>query len=62
LKEYFEKNKIEYREVLSVKGSILSKLINLIYLLDYSTIFYAVISGIDPSPIKSINYVKKMMS
>lgn len=62
LKEYFEKNKIEYREVLSVKGGILSKLINLIYLLDYSTIYYAVISGIDPSPIKSTDYVKKMMS
>jgi len=62
LKEYFEKNKIEYRDVLSVKGGILSKLINLIYLLDYSTIFYAVISEIDPSPIKSIDYVKKMMS
>ena len=39
LKEYFKINNIEYREILSVNGSILSKLINLIYLLDYSTIY-----------------------
>ena len=38
LKEYFEKNKIEYNEVHSTKGSILSKLIHMIYLLDYATI------------------------
>ena len=59
---YFEKNMIDYREVSSVRGSILSKLINLVYELDYSTIYYAVISGRDPSPIESIDYVKKMMS
>jgi len=58
LKEYFEKNKIDYQEVFSVKGNILSKLINLIYLLDYSTIYLAVLSKIDPSPIGSIEFIK----
>lgn len=62
LKEYFETNKIDYREVFSVKGNILSKLINLIYLLDYSTIYLAVKLGIDPSPIRSIDYVKKRLN
>jgi len=58
LKEYFDVNKIDYREVLSVKGSIISKLINLIYLLDYSTIYLATLSKTDPSPTKSIDFIK----
>ncbi len=62
IKEYFELNKIDYREIHSVKGSIISKLINLIYLLDYSTIYLAVLSKIDPSPIKSIDYIKSKLS
>ena len=37
LKEYFVLNNIEFREITSLEGSILSKLINLIYLLDYAT-------------------------
>ncbi len=62
LKEYFEKNKIDYREVHSVKGGILSKLINLVYLLDCTTIYRAVMSEIDPSPIKSIDFVKSRLN
>ena len=58
LKEYFKQNNIEYKEVFSIKGGILSKLINLIYLLDYSTIYLAVLSKKDPSPIKSIDFIK----
>jgi len=58
LKEYLEQNNIEYREIISENGSILSKIISLIYLLDYSTIYKAIIDGIDPSPVKSIDYVK----
>jgi glucose/mannose-6-phosphate isomerase len=62
LKEYFDRNKIEYREVRSVNGCIISKLINLIYLLDYSTIYLAVLSKVDPSPTKSIDYMKSRLS
>ena len=61
LKEYFYENKINYKEIFSVKGSILSKLVNLIYLLDYSSIYLAAFSMIDPSLIKSINYIKKKL-
>ncbi len=60
LKEYFEQNKIDYREVHSEKGSIISKLINLIYLLDYSTIYLAALSKVDPSPTRSIDFVKRL--
>ena len=59
IKKYFQINKIDYREVRSVKGSIISKLINLIYVLDYSTIYLAALSKTDPSPTKSIDFIKK---
>ena len=58
MKEFFEKKQIEYKEIFSVKGGILTKLVNLIYLLDYSTIYLAVMSGIDPSPVNAINFIK----
>ena len=61
LKEFFDENKIEYREIFSVEGSILSKIINLIYLLDYASIYKAVISNVDPTPVKSIDYIKKKL-
>lgn len=61
IKEYFESREIQYKEVFSTKGSILTKLINLIYLLDYSTLYKAVLSEIDPSPIDSIDYIKKKL-
>jgi len=59
LREYFRINNIDYKEIHSVRGTIISKLINLIYLLDYSTIYLAVLSKIDPSPTKSIDFIKK---
>ena len=58
IKEYFAYKQIEYKEIFSVTGSILTKLINLIYLLDYSTIYRAVLSGIDPTPVTPIDFVK----
>lgn len=61
IKEYFEKNEIEYHEVMSVKGTILSKLINLIYLLDFTSIYKAVLDGVDPSPVSSIDFVKSRL-
>src|SRR5574337_172905 len=60
LKKYFQINKIDYREIHSVKGSITSKLINLIYILDYSTIYLAALTKTDPSPTKSIDFIKKL--
>ena len=58
LREYFEVNNIKYNEIQSVDGNILSKVMCLIYILDYSTIYYAVQLGIDPSPIRSIDFIK----
>lgn len=61
LKKIFEEKNIEYKEIHTVNGSILSKLINLIYLLDYSTIYRAVLFEIDPTPIEAIDFVKSKL-
>jgi len=54
IKDYFHGEKIGYKEIISVEGNILSKLINLIYLLDYTSIYHSVLSETDPSPIDPI--------
>ena len=54
-------NKIEYFEITSISGSILSKIINLIYVLDYSSIYFAIMSKIDPTPVKSIDFIKSKL-
>jgi len=59
LKEFFIEKEIKYEEVISIEGNILSKLITLIYLLDYATIYKAVMDNIDPSPVNSIEFIKK---
>jgi len=61
LKKYFADNQIEYQEVISVGGGILSKLANLVYLLDYASIYYAIKLKTDPTPVKSIDFVKQRL-
>jgi len=61
LKEFFEHNNIDYREVFSVEGNILSKIINLVYFLDYATIYRAILSEIDPTPIQSVDFIKRKL-
>jgi glucose/mannose-6-phosphate isomerase len=58
LKQYFIEHDMDFYEITSVKGGILTKLINLIYLLDYASIYRAVLSETDPSLTQSINYIK----
>jgi glucose/mannose-6-phosphate isomerase len=59
LRRFFDHKDIEYMEIQSVKGNILSKLINLTYLLDYASIYLAVINEIDPTPVESIKWIKE---
>ena len=56
--QYFEENNIDYQKILSVSGNILTKLISLIYLLDFASIYKSVLSKTDPSPVNSINFIK----
>jgi len=61
VKKYFEENKIDFREIESSEGHILTKLVSLIYTLDYASIYKAILSKTDPSPVKSIDYIKKYL-
>jgi glucose/mannose-6-phosphate isomerase len=58
IKEFFTKNNIEFKEINSISGNILTKLITLTYLLDYASIYRAILSEIDPTPVSSINFIK----
>jgi glucose/mannose-6-phosphate isomerase len=60
-KEYFEKNNIDFKEIESVDGNIISKIVNLIYLLDYSSIYLAIMMKTDPTPVKSIDFIKSRL-
>ena len=62
IKIYFDANQIEYKEIFSIKGNILSKLMHLIYLLDYTSIYKAVLYKIDPTPVKSIDFIKSRLN
>ena len=61
IKELFHEKNILYKEIFSQEGSILNKLVCLIYLLDYASIYNAIISKTDPTPIKSIDFIKKRL-
>ena len=61
IKEYFSTKNIDFEEVYSVEGNIISKLVCLIYLLDYTSIYLAVLSKTDPSPVNAIDFVKKKL-
>ena len=58
LAKYFDEKNIDYKEIFSGKGNILTKIINLIYILDYVTIYKSILEGIDPTPVKTIEYIK----
>ena len=61
LRDFFNSKTISYYEISSVNGNIISKIINLIYMLDYASIYNALINEIDPNPVQSINYVKNLI-
>jgi glucose/mannose-6-phosphate isomerase len=62
LKEYFKENEINFYEVTSIEGSVLTKIINLIYYLDYTTLYSAILSKRDPSPVISIDKIKNRIN
>ena len=61
-KEYFKENNLDFREIFSVDGNIITKIVNLIYLLDYASIYMAIKSKTDPSPVNSIDYIKQRLN
>ena len=61
IKEFFKIKKIKYYEIINTDENILSKLINLIYLLDYATIYKAVLLQRNPTPVESIDFIKRKL-
>ena len=51
IKELFRDKDVQYKEIFSQEGSILNKLICMIYLLDYVSIYNAIISKTNPTPV-----------
>ena len=62
VEEYFKIHEIDYKIINSIPGNILSKIMHLIYLLDYASIYKAILDKIDPTPVGSIDYVKNKFS
>jgi len=62
IKEFFIDNKIDFREIHSVSGNILTKTISLMYMLDYTSIYRSILSKTDPSPVSSIDYIKRKLA
>ena len=46
IKKFFQQNNIEYKEIFSTNGGILTKLIQLIYIFDYTPIYLAIIKKV----------------
>ena len=61
LKDFFNDKKIECNEVTTTSGGILSKLVCLIYQLDYASLYRAILKNIDPGPVEPIDYVKNRL-
>ena len=61
IKEIFLERDISFYEVKSNKGNILTKITQLIYILDYCTIYLAILKNIDPTPVLSINLIKNKL-
>jgi len=61
IKEIFQEKNILFYEIKSNKESILSKITQLIYILDYSSIYLAILKNIDPTPVVSIDLIKNKL-
>ncbi len=60
-KEFFTERNIDYQEIFSVDSNILSKLVCLVYTLDMTSLYNAVIEKIDPTPVTSIDFIKNRL-
>ncbi len=58
LQDFFKQKNIEYMQVSSINGGILSKLVCLSYELDYVSLYNAVLNNVDPGPVLPIDFIK----
>lgn len=58
-KIFLNEHDVDYYQINTVEGSILTKLVYLIYLCDFASIYYSVLTKTDPSPVEPIKYFKQ---
>ena len=56
---FLNEHDVDYYQINTVEGSILTKLVYLIYLCDFASIYYSVLTKTDPSPVEPIKYFKQ---
>jgi len=61
LEEFLCKESIDFKEIVASEKGILSKLVNLIYLLDYVSIYKAILENTDPTPVDAIDFIKNRL-
>ena len=61
LKEYFIFKNIKFNEVFVNSNSILAKIVYLIYFLDFVSIYKGIMLKQNPTPVESIDYIKKRL-
>ncbi len=59
--DYFNEKNIHFEKIISIEGDIFSKLVNMIYILDYASIYLAIKNNVDPTPVESVIYIKKRL-
>ncbi len=58
-KTFLNEHNVDYYQINAIEGSILTKLVYLIYLCDYASIYYSILTKTDPSPVEPIKYFKQ---
>ena len=58
-KTFLKERNISYYQINTIDGSILTKLVYLIYLCDYASIYFSILNETDPSPVEPIKYFKQ---
>jgi glucose/mannose-6-phosphate isomerase len=59
VKHFFRSMDLPFREIMVRDGNLISAIVSSIYLLDYSTIYMAITSAIDPAATPAIDILKK---
>ena len=61
-KELLDRAQIPHRDLEFEGASLLSEIVQLIYFTDYVSFYVALLNGVDPSPVASIDYLKDRLA
>jgi glucose/mannose-6-phosphate isomerase len=61
-KKIIKKSGAEIIELKGKKGSLISRLFSLIYIGDFVSFYLAILNGIDPTPVKRVDYLKAQLA